>query len=214
VCTHGQKDPRASNKQDTPPHKTQAQCTAFHRSRVGDTLNWMHTDKSCHGQARSRERRRGVSGGSGPMWQKPTRATHDTARIGKTKRTHNCITMSNSKHTRVFGSNHMAMNAVVLLSGGAINTAFLGVVALSSLWYCYIRQADLAIRRREVRMNVVTTTLTLTAGVIGSYLSARTRRDSIAHAMAVQCMATTKESPSANVRRRQATATRPTQRED
>lgn len=195
VCTHGQKDPRAGNTQDTPPYKTQGQCTAFHTTRVGDTRNWMHTNKSYYRQARSR-------------------ATHDTARIGKMKRTHNCIAMSNSKHTRVFGSNHMAMNAVVLLSGGAINTAFLGVVALSSLWYCYIRQADLAIRRREVRMNVVTTTLTLTAGVIGSYLSARTRRDSIAHAMAVQCMATTKESPSANVRRRQATATRPTQRED
>jgi len=96
------------------------------------------------------------------------------------------------------------MNSI--LSCGAINTALMGVVALSSLWYCYIRQADLTIRRREVRMNVVTTTLTLTAGVIGSYLSARTRRDSIAHAIALHGVSSAKESaPSVQVRRRPVT---------
>ena len=84
------------------------------------------------------------------------------------------------------------MNAAVIRSGGVANSLFLGVMAVSSLWYCYIRQADLAIRRREVRMNVITTTLTLTAGVIGSYLSARTRRDSIAHAMVVHGIAAEK----------------------
>ena len=94
----------------------------------------------------------------------------------------------------------------ILMSGGAMNTALMGIVAMSSLWYCYIRQADLAIRRREVRMNVVTTTLTLTAGVIGSYLSARTRRDSIAHAMALHSSSTANEStPHAQMRRGAAT---------
>ena len=77
------------------------------------------------------------------------------------------------------------MDSIVHFSGGITNTVFLGVMAASSVWFCYIHSSDLAIRRREVRMNVITTTLTLTAGVIGSYLAARTRRDSIAHAMVV-----------------------------
>ena len=81
------------------------------------------------------------------------------------------------------------MSSILNRSVSITNTAFLGILALSSLWYCYIRQVDLCIRRREVRMNVLTTTLTLTAGVIGSYLSARTRRDSIAHAMVVNGVA-------------------------
>ena len=98
----------------------------------------------------------------------------------------------------------MSTHSSVVSSGGALNTVFMGVVAMSSLWYCYIRHADVAIRRREVRVNVVTTTLTLAAGLVGSYLSAQTRRDSIAHEMALrEISAANKPVPSTFVRRRQ-----------
>lgn len=92
------------------------------------------------------------------------------------------------------------MSRLVAMSGNLMNSAFLGMIALSSLWYCYIRQGDLAIRRRELRMNVITSTLTLTAGVIGSYLSARTRRDSIAHALVAHGISATKKQSVDSVR--------------